>query len=391
MPRRADPPKLEPDRRGSATYYIYFREDGHSREHSTGETDRAAAEAYFSAWLARRGRAGGPRTPDQMRIAEVLEIYGERHGPKVQSPATMGECIDALLPFWGHLPVSAINTKLCRNYVERRREQILARRARLIEEARARAQQRRRKYVAPAPREVSGGTARRELGVLQRAIDFCVEEGDLTQGQPVELPERPPSRQRWLTRAEAAAWMRACRRKAESRHAADFIRLGLRHGARKTATLQLRFTQNMDGGWADLERGLIDFNPVGHRETKKRRPVAPMTAGTLCWLGAKRRRNLTDFVIEQRVYRRGGDGRRVLVAAEPVRDVKKALATAAREAGLDGVTAHTLCHTCPTWLLQAGVATWEVAGWVGKSEQVIRDVYGHHHPDFLRNAREAMS
>lgn len=207
MPRRADPPKLEPDRRGSATYVIYFREDGRSREHSTGETDRGAAEAYFARWLARRGQASGPLTPDQMRVAEVLDIYGERHAPTTRAPATIGYAIDALLPYWGHLPVSAINSKLCRAYAERRRGEILARRARLAEEARRRAQAKKRRYVARPPREASDGTARRELGVLEAAIAFCVEQGDLTHGQPVELPQRPPARQRWLTRAEAAAWM----------------------------------------------------------------------------------------------------------------------------------------------------------------------------------------
>ena len=52
----------------------------------------------------------------------------------------------------------------------------------------------------------------------------------------------------------------------------------------------------------------------------------------------------------------------------------------ARElAGLgEDVTPHVLKHTCITWLLQNRVPIWEVAGFVGTSEKVIRDVYGHH-------------
>jgi hypothetical protein len=37
-------------------------------------------------------------------------------------------------------------------------------------------------------------------------------------------------------------------------------------------------------------------------------------------------------------------------------------------------------------MLQNGVSTWEVAGYLGASEQMIRNTYGHHASDFLANA-----
>jgi integrase len=51
----------------------------------------------------------------------------------------------------------------------------------------------------------------------------------------------------------------------------------------------------------------------------------------------------------------------------------------------------TLKHTCITWLLQNRVPIWEVAGFVGTSEKVIRDTYGHHSPDHLNAARTGFS
>jgi hypothetical protein len=33
---------------------------------------------------------------------------------------------------------------------------------------------------------------------------------------------------------------------------------------------------------------------------------------------------------------------------------------------------------------------WEAAGFLGMSERTLRDTYGHHHPDHLRGAAEAM-
>jgi hypothetical protein len=68
--------------------------------------------------------------------------------------------------------------------------------------------------------------------------------------------------------------------------------------------------------------------------------------------------------------------------------MKTGWATARRCAGLDdAVTPHVLKHSCITWLLQAGISTWEVAGFTGASEKIIRDVYGHHSPNHLPAAR----
>jgi hypothetical protein len=43
-----------------------------------------------------------------MTIGRALEIYGRERAPNVASPETIGYHIDALDPFWGELPVSAI-------------------------------------------------------------------------------------------------------------------------------------------------------------------------------------------------------------------------------------------------------------------------------------------
>ena len=71
---------------------------------------------------------------------------------------------------------------------------------------------------------------------------------------------------------------------------------------------------------------------------------------------------------------------------KPVRSVKKGFARAVALAGLSGVTPHTLRHTAATWLMQNGVPIWEAAGFLGMSPEMLARVYGHHHPDHLRNA-----
>jgi integrase len=71
---------------------------------------------------------------------------------------------------------------------------------------------------------------------------------------------------------------------------------------------------------------------------------------------------------------------------KPVRSVKKGFARAVALAGLADVTPHTLRHTAATWLMQNGTEIWEAAGFLGMSPEILARVYGHHHPDHLRDA-----
>src|ERR1700759_4428733 len=79
---------------------------------------------------------------------------------------------------------------------------------------------------------------------------------------------------------------------------------------------------------------------------------------------------------------------------KPVLSVKTGFASGVRLAGLNvavgNVTPHTLRHTAATWLMQAGAPMWEAAGFLGMSEKTLRETYGHHHPDYLRGAANAI-
>src|ERR1035437_7387595 len=71
--------------------------------------------------------------------------------------------------------------------------------------------------------------------------------------------------------------------------------------------------------------------------------------------------------------------------------VKTAFKRAVSLSKLEGkVSPLTLRHTAATWLMQIGVSTWDAAGFLGMSEKTLRDVYGHHHPDYLQAAAKAI-
>jgi integrase len=50
------------------------------------------------------------------------------------------------------------------------------------------------------------------------------------------------------------------------------------------------------------------------------------------------------------------------------------------------VTPHTLRHTRATWLMQSGVDRWQAAGHLGMSVEMLERNYGHHHPDYQKQA-----
>ncbi|MCD0417290.1 site-specific integrase [Rubrivivax sp. JA1024] len=340
MPRRNSGPRLRfLEKRGC--YYIVWSEAGRSRERSTGSADRRIAENALAAFLHVRTRDAGPRDPAEILITDVLADYAEEHGPETASPWRIAAAVKALVPFWQGKTVAQINRESCRSYV--------------------------------AFRKRSAGTARRELGVLRAAVNHAHRSGRLTRVVAFDLPEAPEARDRFLTKAEAAALLRAALREPRVRlYLPLFVLIGLYSGQRKEAILSLRWSQ------IDLDAGRIDFNAPGARRSNKRRARQPIPRKLLGHLRRARRRG-TDigFVIHENGKRLG--------------DIKRGFATACTKAGLENVTPHVLRHTCATWLMQRGAPLWEAAGYLDMTSETLQRVYGHHHPDFLRGAAEAFS
>ena len=329
-------------RRANGRYYI---RDG-QRERATGTSDRRQAETALARYIAERDRpTTGPGTPDKVTVADVLDRYGTEHAPTVRDPERIGHAISALLPILGPLPVGSITGQVCRRYAKARDR-------------------------APA-------TVRKELGTLQAAINYCHVEGHLTAAPRVKLPAKPPPRDRWLTRDEVAGLLRAARSNPQdrARHLCRFILLAVHTGTRSSAILNLRFLPHIGGGWVDTERGIMHRRAAGTIETKKRQPPIPIPRPLLAHL-RRWERNGARWVVE--------------VEGQRVGNVKKAWTTALRASGIKHCTRHDMRHTAITWALQNGADIWHAAGYFGVTTEVLTRVYGHHHPDYLQSAVEAM-
>lgn len=331
-------PKGYKDRQWTIRWFV----KGALREHATGLTDSRGikeAETYKREWVEARERpSNAPETPDSMTVGRALEIYGAEHAPTCEDAARIGHAITPLAKFWGDLPVSAVKAETSRRYT--------------------------------AQRKRANNTVRRELGTLNAALEYCRAQGYLTTAPTASLPERGASRDRWLTRKEAAALLRKAYRQDDARlHLPTFIMLGLYTGHRSQAILTLQWQPNMTGGHVDLDKGRIDFNPVGKKKTNKRRAHIPIPGPLLIHLRLVRRRT-RQFIIEYE----GG----------PVGSVKRAFKTACKEAKLKGVTPHIMRHTACTWFMHRGVDPELAAGWVGMDPETFRRVYMHHHPDYMK-------
>ena len=187
--------------------------------------------------------------------------------------------------------------------------------------------------------------AGRELSVLQAAINHCIGEGYLTAGRKITLPSKPQGKQRWLTRKEVAAMVRTAYRNPRTKHLARFILIALYTGIRSGAVLGLKFEKHADGGWIDLENGIMYRAAEGEIETKKRKPTIPLPRKLLNhlhrWekLGAK-------WAVE---YRGPGKGNS---RAGQVKSIKKVWRAVLKDSGIAAARPHDLRHTCATWLMR---------------------------------------
>jgi integrase len=241
------------------------------------------------------------------------------------------------------------------------------------------------------------GGSRRDLENLRSAIGHHAKQ-NLHHGiVHIDLPEKGGPRERWLTRSEAAHLIWKCWRYREEqtihrgenkgvkiktgkytlRHVAKFILIGLYTGTRAASIASASIHKAPGKAYVDLDEGLYYRKRIGHKETNKRQPTMPIPDRLL----AHMRRWVDKGIVASHFVEWHG---------RPVMSVKTGMASAVELAELDltegNVTPHTLRHTAATWLMQQGVELWQAAGYLGMSEKTLIDNYGHHHPDYMRDA-----
>jgi integrase len=341
------------------------------QHHATGcfaGQDREAHE-FLAAYVAEK------YSPDRrlkdiesIDVADVLSVYDEDCREPQSNKAKFDERMARLARWWGGKMLSAVNGVNCRAYTKHRG---------------------------------NDGGSRRDLEDLRAAINHHAKEGFHRGVVRVVLPEKGLPRERWLTRSEAAKLLWTCWRYRETqtqhigklkgqkivtekrplRHVARFVLIGLYTGTRAGAIATASPYRAVGKSFVDLDTGIFNRLAIGKRASTKRQTPVPLPKRLLAHL----RRWSRLGIAKSHFVEWGG---------KPIASVKTGFGSAVRIAGLDvavgNVTPHTLRHTAATWLMQHGAPIWEAAGFLGMSEKTLRDTYGHHHPDHLRGAADAI-
>ncbi len=337
-------------RKDRKLWYIRWYENGKKHERSTGTDDKRKAEEKLASLIIEtlstqpmKGRS----KPEERLISDTLILYMEQHAPHTKSPQTIAYSSDRLLEFFQNDTVADITATRCREYAKWRES------------------------GGGGRPSVKISSIKRELDVLQSAINFDYKNSTLTEVRPVWKPKTPKSKERWLTHDEAESLFKAAASSPE--HLQLFIALALFTGARKTAILNLKWNQ------VDLLGGYINYNVLGEAETNKKRALIPIADKLMPYLVHARNRGT-------------GDGYVIHINQKPLKDIKKSFQHACKKAGLSDVTPHTLRHTCATWLAQAGVPFPKIAQYIGhKNSRTTEAIYAHHAPDYLREVKDVFA
>lgn len=327
-------------------FYVQWWEAGAAKRVSCRTGIEEEARRFLAEFQAGRDFTPPPAAPT---VGAILDGYVADRGAKMHSE-TVKYCCAAVCRHIGNLPADLLTKEQVRRYAAARRK-----------EGAGGASVAHRKR----PRALSDGTIIRELGTLRAALAWAVRERWIATAPFVERPQAPPARDRWLTRDEADRLLEA----AHAPHARVFIALALHTAARTGAILQLTWDR------VDMARRTIDMGAA--RGKKRRARHLPINDALAPILAEAASGATSPWVIEH-----GG---------HPVASVATAFRAAARRAKVPGATPHVLRHTAVTWMVQGGVPMPMVAAYAAMSIQMVERVYGHHSPDWMRQAGEALS
>lgn len=331
-------------RKNSPYWYVSYTDGSGKRTRcSTGTTERREAEALLAKWRleAHRERHWDEqptRTFDELMLAYIRETEQNQ-----RSPERARFAVKQLYPFFTGRDLATLSAQDIHHYIASRRET-----------------------------GVGGGTINRELGVLSAALNYARREWEWDVPNPVsgrKLPV-PEGRVRWLSPEEAVALIETAAGEPKAPHLADFIRLALHTGMRKSELLGLEWQR------VDLHTNLIHLEGK-HTKTGKRRSIPLNREAREALLNRTRFRAehcpASPWVFCQ------ADGARI-------RSVKRSFATACRRAGIEDFHIHDTRHTCAAWLVTTGVPLAEVRDLLGHSTIQMTERYAHLAPENVRTA-----
>lgn len=242
---------------------------------------------------------------------------------------------------------------------------------------------------------LSSASVNKAFLVLRSCLDDAVRDGLLARNPARALKQPAISRTeaRFLTSAEVRALLEQLAGGRHQRIVTLIAHLGLRKGE----ALALRWSD------IDLNRARLRVSGTLTRLDGQLLTTEPKTASSRRWLPLSlellrllhgqrqaqeedRRRAANTWVQTGMVF--------TTARGEPMdpRNVLRAVTTAAKQIGLEGVTVHTLRHSAATLMLESGVHLKGVSTLLGHADiRITAETYAHLSDDAARSALTGLS
>lgn len=317
------------DRNG--IWYICWTVDGRPQRASTGTRDRRQAERALARHVIENDRPKDQRLA-QTTLEAILIRYWTHHTKTLADRGIVRRVIGLVCE---HAPMTSLA-----DLTIPRQEQ----------------------FLREAMPKVSEGTKRRYMGVIEAAMNWSYQRGEIERQIPILVPpavDGPGARP--LTPNELGRFLAA----AESEHERRLCLLLVTTGARPQAVLQL--------DWSRVLQGSVDYDVPGRRKTKKRRARAPLSP------------TVARFLEDRRSV-----GPVIQWGGKPLKSHRMTVTRVMERAGLDA-TAYSVRKGLATWLAEKDVPEWEVGRVLGhRVSSGTTERYAHHRPSYMRATREAI-
>lgn len=134
--------------------------------------------------------------------------------------------------------------------------------------------------------------------------------------------------------------------------------------------------RQLTGKQIDLEREIVDLNPPGREQNKKRRPIVPMAPTLQKWMAHWATQPGAHVITQNGL---------------PLANVDS-IAWLIERSKVPNCTPYTFRHSVASWLAAEGIEKWERKCFLGHSviDGGATDDYTHYDPRYLRNAAAAI-
>ncbi|MCB2108331.1 MAG: tyrosine-type recombinase/integrase [Rhodobacteraceae bacterium] len=322
----------------SENWYICWYDPAtqRTRRRSTQTESKEHAEAALAQHVLENSR---PRDadPEYVQIAALLDHWLSERGSKIPSAEANSYGVIVLLEHFGTERVSALTPLRQDKFVDWMRD-----------------------------RDYADSTTNRHLTILRAALRHAWKNGRL-KGQPYikSIKENEPKPKHIFTPDQFAEFLD---RAKQIEHIFRFCMISANTLARPDAVRALTPFQ------VKFDERRIELNPPGRRQTKKYRPIVPITDTLLPWL-------------------RSWDGSPyVNYNGAAVFDIGKSFARIGADMGLT-VTPYCIRHTMATQLNREGVSESQIARFLGhkpRDTTKATEFYIHHRPEYLAEAVAAI-